>query len=72
MFPAWAGMNRHRQQAGLLEAGVPRVGGDEPMLDHEFQTGYYVFPAWAGMNRPGSPARRISHRVFPAWAGMNR
>ncbi len=33
VFPAWAGMNRPGTGKSHLAIGVPRVGGDEPVMD---------------------------------------
>ena len=51
MFPAQAGMNRYRFEAGLIDSDVPRSGGDEPIFQFFTGIGTLMFPAQAGMNR---------------------
>ena len=51
MFPASAGMNRHKIQGVTLPHHVPRERGDEPQAHVSASGINAMFPASAGMNR---------------------
>ncbi|CAB1368089.1 conserved protein of unknown function [Denitratisoma oestradiolicum] len=51
MFPACAGMNRSPDDQPCENWRVPRMRGDEPIINGWIRVPGYVFPACAGMNR---------------------
>ena len=75
VFPARAGMNRHRGLTADPEFVFPARAGMNRQIhwvvEAESDAAFGVFPARAGMNRPSSRAD-CATRVFPARAGMNR
>ncbi|EGI2342416.1 hypothetical protein IGA07_000855 [Escherichia coli] len=60
MFPAPAGINRHRFRPPGRTTRVPRASGDKPEAYISNRIGLRVFPAPAGINRGKYKFQRAS------------